>query len=124
MTKSCTTKNRTFLARLACAAGGIRLVHRREKSFRSQSLLALAAFLVSGAIGAGPVWAALVTLSIGLVLALEAVNSALEYLIDHLHPEIAEEIGCAKDAAAGAVLIASIIAVGVGATMLWALSGG
>jgi undecaprenol kinase len=116
-----TIKNRTFLVRLGCAAGGIRLVYRREKSFRSQSRLALVAAGGAAALGVGPGWAALLVLSIALVLALEAVNSALEYLIDHLHPELAEEIGCAKDAAAGAVLIASIAAAGVGAAMLWTL---
>jgi len=39
-------------------------------------------------------------------------------LIDRLHPEIHEEIRCAKDAAAGAVLLASLGAALVGALMV------
>ncbi|HEX6374349.1 MAG TPA: diacylglycerol kinase [Allosphingosinicella sp.] len=115
-----THKNRSFLTRLRCAAGGIGLVYRREKSFRAQGRLALVAAAAAAALGVGPGWAAALALSIGLVLALEAVNSALEYLIDHLHPDLAGEIGCAKDAAAGAVLIASTAAAAVAAAMLWA----
>lgn len=121
MPDPCASKNRRFLTRLRCAASGIRLVHRREKSFRAQTRLALAAGAATAMLGAGPAWAALLALAIGLVLALEAVNSALEYLIDHLHPALAEEIGRAKDAAAGAVLIASLAAAGVAAAMAWSL---
>ena len=121
MADPCASKNRRLLIRLRCAASGIRLVHGREKSFRAQTRLALAAGVATAMLGAGPAWAALLALAIGLVLALEAVNSALEYLIGHLHPALAEEIGRAKDAAAGAVLIASLAAAGVAAAMVWDL---
>jgi diacylglycerol kinase (ATP) len=94
-------KNRPFKARLGFALSGIRTVARREKSFRTQ--LALGAASVAALLGLRPslLWAALVLLSTGLVLALEAV-----------------EIGHAKDAAAGAVLIASLAAAAVGALMV------
>jgi undecaprenol kinase len=52
------------------------------------------------------------------VLALELVNAALEYVIDRLHPEIHPEIRFAKDAAAGAVLIASMGSALVGELMV------
>lgn len=116
-------KNRKFAERLGFALAGIRTLAQRERSFRAQ--LALAA----GAVGAlfllrpGPVWAALVLLSAGLVLALEAVNGALEYMADRLHPEWADEIGHAKDAAAGAVLIASFAAAAVGGLMVASVLG-
>jgi undecaprenol kinase len=114
-------KNRPFAARLGFALAGIRTVARREKSFRTQMMLG------TGAVGAlvllrpGLAWAALVLLSIGFVLALEAVNGALEYLADRLHPDWAEEIGHAKDAAAGAVLLASLASAAVGALMVWSV---
>lgn len=57
----------------------------------------------------------LVLLCIGLVIAMEAVNSAIEYLCDKVSEEHHELIGKAKDIAAGAVLICAIVAVGVGA---------
>jgi diacylglycerol kinase (ATP) len=113
-------KNRRFAVRLGFALAGLRLVFAREKSFRSQCLLALAATLVALALRPGPLWWALLALSIGLVLALELANSALEYLLDHLHPELAREIGAAKDSAAAAVLVASLAAAFVGTLMLLA----
>jgi diacylglycerol kinase (ATP) len=67
-----------------------------------------------------PIWWALLAVSIGFVLALECVNGALEYALDRLHPGHHPEIGRAKDAAAGAVLIASLAAPCVGGLMLLA----
>ena len=55
-------------------------------------------------------WALLV-LAIGLVLALEAVNSALEALADAAHPERHPLVGAAKDMAAGAVLVSAVCSV-------------
>lgn len=47
------------------------------------------------------------------VLAAEMFNTALEHLVDHLHPEIHPRIGVVKDCAAAGVLIASMGAVAV-----------
>jgi undecaprenol kinase len=110
-------KGQSFAARMGFALAGIRIVFRREQSFRIQCLLGLAA-AVTAALRPGWVWAALVALSIGLVLAAELFNGGLEYLIDHVHPEIHDEIKFAKDAAAGAVLLTSLAAACVGAAML------
>ena len=113
-------KNGSFQTRLGYALAGIRIVWRREKSFRTQSCLALAALAATATLRPGPVWTAIVALAIALVLAVEALNGALEYLIDRVHPEIADEIKFAKDAAAGAVLLASIGAACSGTMMLLA----
>ena len=58
-------------------------------------------------------WIALVIV-IGLVIALELVNSATENLTDLASKEIHPLAGKAKDMAAAAVLFASVIAVVVG----------
>ena len=117
-------KNRRFAERLGFAIAGLRLVFAREKSFRSQCALAFAAALAILVLRPGLVWTALVALAIALVLALELANSALEYLLDHLHPDRAREIGAAKDAAAAAaVLVASLAAAAIGALMLLASLG-
>jgi diacylglycerol kinase (ATP) len=113
-------KNGHFLARLGYALAGIRIVWRREKSFRTQCALGLGGAAALAALRPGPVWTAIVALAIALVLALEAFNAALEYLIDRVHPDIADEIKFAKDAAAGAVLLASIGAACAGTMMLLA----
>ena len=61
----------------------------------------------------GPFWWALVMLASAGVLAAEMFNTAIEHLVDHLHPEIHPRIGVVKDCAAAGVLIASLGAVAV-----------
>jgi undecaprenol kinase len=117
-------KNRPFRERLGFALAGIRTVWRREKSFRTQCVIALVAAAVTAALRPGLVWAALVALSIALVLLLELVNAALEYIIDRLHPDAHDEIMHAKDAAAGAVLLASIASLVVGGLMVLSVALG
>ena len=52
----------------------------------------------------------LIGFCITLVIALEMINTAIEALADHLHPGIHPKIGLVKDLAAGAVLIAAVMA--------------
>jgi len=69
-------------------------------------------------------WAVLL-LVIGLVISLEIMNTSIEALVDLCSPEQSELARIAKDAAAGAVLVAAITAVAVGAfifvPVLWNL---
>ena len=51
------------------------------------------------------------TAMIGLVMSIEGVNTAVEYIADFIHPEHHPKIGLIKDISAGAVFIASIVAV-------------
>ena len=111
-------KNRRFTERVGFALAGLAMVARRERSFRTQLAAAAGAILLTAAVRPGWAWAAAILLAIALVLTLEMVNAALEYALDHLHPGSAPEIGRAKDAAAGAVLLAGLAALGVGAAML------
>lgn len=115
-------KNRPFAERLGFALAGWRVVFMRERSFRSQISVGALALVTSLALQVDLLSIALLIFSIGLVLALELVNSALEYLADHLHPTLATEIGHAKDAAAGAVLVASIAAALVGGVIFFRLA--
>lgn len=48
---------------------------------------------------------------IGLVMSVEGVNTAVEYIADFVHPEHHKKIGLIKDVAAGAVFIAAIVAI-------------
>jgi len=48
---------------------------------------------------------------IGLVMSIEGINTVVEYIADFIHPEYHKKIGLIKDVAAGAVFIASIVAV-------------
>ena len=111
-------KNQPFRARLGFALAGMRRVWLRERSFRTQVALGAGALLLAAILQPGWLWAAAILLSTGLVLAMELANAALEYALDELHPGYSREIGFAKDAAAGAVLAASIASLCVGAAML------
>lgn len=113
-------KNRSFLDRLGFAVHGLREGWQREHSFRTQVLIGMAAVLVFVFLGASGTWLAVVGLAIVLVLAAELFNSALEALVDHLHPEIHPEIRVVKDMAAAGVLLISIGALVVGLLFLTA----
>jgi diacylglycerol kinase (ATP) len=110
-------KNRSLRIRLGFAFAGVRIVAAREKSFRTQLACAAAAAAACAWLRPGWLWCGLLVLAAILVLALEMVNAALEYLMDALHPHHSPEIGRAKDAAAGAVLLASGAAALVGLMM-------
>ena len=57
-------------------------------------------------------------LAMGLVLVAEMLNTALEYAIDLLHPDHHPLAGAVKDIAAGAVLVAAMVAVIVAVCIL------
>src|SRR5688572_26309939 len=49
-------------------------------------------------------------LCMGLVLAFEMINTAVEYLVDHVSPDYHPNAGKVKDISAGAVLVAAVAA--------------
>ncbi len=53
-------------------------------------------------------------LSIGLVMSIEGLNTAIEEIADFVHPDFHNKIGFIKDVAAGAVFIAAITAIIIG----------
>ncbi len=111
-------KNRPLHERFGFARDGLSVVFRTERSFRTECGFAIAAGLVLLVLRPGWQWAAMIAICTMIVMALELINSALEYLIDHVHPDIAPAIKHSKDAAAAAVLIASCGSVAVAAFML------
>lgn len=68
---------------------------------------------------------AILSLVIGLVLALEAVNTAIEAVVDLVSPDWHPQAKVAKDAAAGALVFAVASSLGVAAAIfgprLWAI---
>jgi diacylglycerol kinase (ATP) len=60
----------------------------------------------------------MVALTVAIVLAAELFNSAMETMVDRLHPEQDPTIGRAKDGAVGAVLVLSIAALVVAAALV------
>jgi len=85
----------------------------REPNFRIHVAAALTVIGAGRLVGLDPAEWALVITNIGLVFALETLNTALEGYVDLAAPGRHEIAGRAKDAAAGAVLIVAIASVAV-----------
>ncbi|MCL2364050.1 MAG: diacylglycerol kinase family protein [Defluviitaleaceae bacterium] len=112
-------KNRNFASALRFALAGIKHTAKHERNFRIHIIAAVLAlvfcfvFRVDG-------WLFLaVVLSIFFVLAMELVNTAVEAAVDLVCKDTLHPLAkIAKDAAAGAVLLASFQAVIVGAIVI------
>lgn len=52
--------------------------------------------------------------AIGLVLGLEALNTAVEEIADFIHPDLHSKIGLIKDFSAGAVFFGAVAAIVIG----------
>jgi diacylglycerol kinase len=96
------------------AFAGLGYLLRTQFNFRVE--LAIGSVVVGAGIWAGLErweWAAL-TLTIALVLVVEAVNTAIEDAITLASPNVDPRAKAAKDAAAAGVLIAAAASVAVG----------
>ena len=105
------------LASFADAGRGLRTLLAQPNA-RVQLAIALAVAALAAWLQLGRRDWALLVLAIGLVLAGEAANTALEALADRVAPDHHPLVGKAKDAAAGAVLIASLAAAVLGLLVL------
>lgn len=90
------------------ALGGLRYAWRVQRNFRLEAYLGLFALFLALWLGVNP-WPVL--LFAALVLALELMNTALEALTDLISPVYHPLAKAAKDAAAAAVLLASLLAL-------------
>ncbi|MBR3121366.1 MAG: diacylglycerol kinase family protein [Oceanobacillus sp.] len=96
------------------AWNGIKEIAQTERNFRIHLLATLLTITAGFLFKLTMVEWAIIVLTIGLVLMAEVTNTAIEKLIDYLRPEIHPAAKIIKDVAAGAVLIAAIIAAVIG----------
>lgn len=96
------------------ALNGVRIAWQEEFNFRVQVFAMVLAIVVGWFFGISRVEWLIVILAIGIVLAAEAFNTALEELCDKFKTDPDPHIAKIKDLAAGAVLIASTAAFVVG----------
>ncbi|MEP7311274.1 MAG: diacylglycerol kinase [Pseudomonadota bacterium] len=107
-------KNQSLSARSRNALAGIAQAIRYERSFRLHLVAACVVAVALCILKPEAIWIAVTLIAAAAVLAAELVNTALETLADHLHPEQHASIRIAKDCAAGAVLVTALAAAGVG----------
>jgi len=111
------------IRRILLAAGyslrGLAAAWRHESAFRQECLLFLAGTLLALWLGDGVVERLLLIGSLGLVLVVELLNSALEATVDRIdaadHPLSAR----AKDMGSAAVLLSLLLAGLVWLLVLW-----
>ncbi len=96
------------------AFNGIWYLFTTQHNARIQLVIAVLAIILGFVLGISSVEWCIILLSIGSVLSMEAINTAVEHLSDTLHPENNSGIKIVKGVAAGAVLIVSLIAGMVG----------
>ncbi len=93
---------------------GLKIGFRNELNFRIQLLIGFLVVLGGLFCSCSLMKWTLLILMIGLVLGAELFNSAIEYLVDLASPEYHPLAKQAKDVAAAAVLLLSLVAVIVG----------
>ncbi len=100
----------------ACA--GLRHLWRTQRNIRIHSLVAVLMVGLGLWLRFARLEWAILLLAIGMVLTAEAVNTAIEAAIDLVHPDYHPLAGAAKDVAAAAVLLASVVAILIGVLLL------
>lgn len=111
-------KWRKFAKGFGYASHGIKIAFQTQQNMRVHGLIASCAIGLSFALGLEPLEWAVLFLAMGLVVALEMLNTALELTLDFISREQHPQIGLAKDVAAGAVLWAALCCIFVGMS-LW-----
>ncbi len=104
-----------FIKSLGYALNGLRLFFSKEQNGQLQAIVSILVIIAGFVFKLSLFEWVIILVCIGLVLALEMMNSVIEKLIDHLHPHRHQQIKWIKDVAAGAVLWAAIISAVIGA---------
>ena len=93
------------------ALKGIIYLLKTEQNARIHLAATILVFLLSITFNINHLEAAIIFIAVIMVFAMEIINTAVEKIIDFLHPDNHNVIATVKDALAGAVLIAGTIAL-------------
>jgi len=94
----------------ANAAHGLVYIFKTQANARIELFITLLVITAGFLLKINSVEWLVILLFIALVLGLEGINTAIEILSDKLHPAQDDQIRKVKDVAAGAVLVAAILA--------------
>ncbi len=111
-------RNLDIVTRILVGWAGIQFAWREERGFRNQVYGFMALFFVLLIVQPPLIWWGITFLTALIVLSLEIFNTALETLIDKLHPDYHPIIGKVKDLSCGAVIIASFGLFLIGIAMI------
>ncbi len=102
------------MKRFKYAFKGIFFAFKTQTNIRIHSIISVLVISAGFILKINPVEWVFITFAIGLVLAAELFNTAIESLVDMVSPSYSEKAGLIKDVAAGAVLIAAVVAIIIG----------
>lgn len=111
-------KIKLFLHGFVHAWRGLLLAFKTERNFRIHTAAGLAVAVVLFIWPLSVMEKIILLLVVGAVLVLELINSVLERMVDLVKPRMHQYVGDIKDLMAGAVLVAAIFALLVGAVIL------
>jgi len=107
-------KLRILFKSIQHAVNGIVFALVRERNFQIEFGVAIAVIVFACWFPLLPSEWALLLLVIGWILTLELINTIVERILDIVKPNVHPYVRVVKDMAAGAVLIASFVAILVG----------
>lgn len=110
---------RKFFRSFYYAVRGLKRLIATEQNARVHLVAAVTVGVLALAFHVTHTEMAVLFFAIVQVFAIEITNTAIEKLLDLVHPEAHSQIEYIKDALAGAVLLAAIIAVGVGLAVFY-----
>lgn len=110
---------RNFFASLRYAVDGFWAALKHEPSFREDLLFAVLLVPFAIILPVNAVSTALMIASLLLIMIVELLNSAIEWTIDYLRPEIHPLAKRIKDMASAAVFLAYLNCIIVWIIMLW-----
>lgn len=97
------------------ARKGMRIVLKSERNIRIHFVAAVFVLIFGFVLEFSALKISVLLLAIGLVVAAEMLNSAIEFSLDAIfHNKYSKMVGMAKDISAGAVMFVTIIAVIIG----------
>lgn len=106
--------NKNFFEALKNSLNGICYVIKNEKNIKIELIFAILAILASIVLKLNSVEWSIIILVIFLVLFAECINTSLETIVDMYTEEYNEKAKIAKDIAAGAVTLVSLLSVIIG----------
>lgn len=98
----------------AFAIKGIRVALREQGNLKIHLSISCLVLVAAYLLKLNIVEWAIILVCIAMVISLELVNSSIEALVDLVSPDRKEQAGKVKDIAAGAVLVAAVIASLIG----------
>lgn len=103
-----------FLKSLRAAWSGLQYAVQSQRNIRIQLFVGAMVIIAASIFRLSVIEWGILLFCIGLVMGLELINTAIEELVNLVHPEWSEKAGRIKDIAAGAVALASLFSIVIG----------